>query len=43
MKTEWNKRIKVLKKCINKWIKFSQEDKIPNEPITTEYLYLEKK
>ena len=43
VKTEWNKRIKVLKKSINKWIKTSQGSEIPSEHVTTEYLYFNSK
>lgn len=41
MKTEWNKRIKVLKASIKKWIEFSKRDCIPSEQITTELLFFD--
>ena len=42
-KDEWNKRIKILKKSINKWIEKSKIGFIPDDIITIEYLFHNKK
>jgi hypothetical protein len=43
VKTEWNKRIKILKRYINKCIESSKHNICPTEPITTEYLFFNNK